>query len=306
MKLTQDNIISIIKRKNKGLSSRLIARQYKVSTRRIEQIWKVYKNTGEVPELKKIGRKPYQVIPRDMEKRILKVHEKYKMGATLIAKYFRDKFNIRLGHSYYHMILLKHNLAIPNQNKQKRRKPWIRYERLHSLTAVHMDWHYNSILNKWVCVVLDDASRKVLSYGEFDNATTKNSIKLLDEAYEKYKHIKPIEQVITDHGPQFYANKRNKKGEAIHQFELYCKNKGIKLILCKYKHPQTNGKLEKWFHTYQKHRHKFTSFDNFIKWYNEVRPHMSLNIDEWETPEKAFWRKAQDIILGNFLKWTES
>jgi len=32
---------------------------------------------------------------------------------------------------------------------------------------------------------------------------------------------------------------------------------------------------------------------------------MSLNFDNLETPEKAFYRKAQDIILGNFFKYIE-
>lgn len=106
MKLTQDQIIRIINRKKKGLSSRYIAKQFEVSKRRIEQLWKVYRETGEIPELKKIGRKTYQVIPKGMESRILKVQKRYKIGATLLAKYFRDKFEIRLGHSYYHMVLL--------------------------------------------------------------------------------------------------------------------------------------------------------------------------------------------------------
>jgi len=62
----------------------------------------------------------------------------------------------------------------------------------------------------------------ILAAGEFDNATAENSIKLLDEAYNKYLHI-AIKEVITDHGSQFYANKRNEKGEAKHSFEEYCK-----------------------------------------------------------------------------------
>ena len=33
---------------------------------------------------------------------------------------------------------------------------------------------------------------------------------------------------------------------------------------------------------------------------------MSLNLDELETPEKAFYRKAQDILLGNFLRLMEN
>ncbi len=46
--------------------------------------------------------------------------------------------------------------------------------------------------------------------------------------------------------------------------------------------------------------------DEFLHWYNCVRPHMSLNLDELETPEKAFYRKAQDIILGNFFRLVEN
>lgn len=143
---------------------------------------------------------------------------------------------------------------------------------------------------------LDDASRMILAAGEFDNATAENSIKLLDEAYNKYLHI-AIKEVITDHGSQFYANKRNEKGEAKHSFEEYCKQRGIRQILCKYNHPQSNGKMEKWFDTYNRYRENFDSINGFVDWYNRIRPHMSLNFDELETPEQAFYRKCDDIIF---------
>jgi len=42
-----------------------------------------------------------------------------------------------------------------------------------------------------------------------------------------------------------------------------------------------------------------------VDWYNKIRPHMSLDFVNLETPEKAFHRKAQDIILGNFFKYIE-
>ena len=70
-----------------------------------------------------------------------------------------------------------------------------------------MDWFFNEKYGRWVCALLDDA-------------IAESSIKLLDEAYRKYLHITPIREVITDHGSQFYANKRDKKGEAKHSFEV--------------------------------------------------------------------------------------
>jgi hypothetical protein len=55
----------------------------------------------------------------------------------------------------------------------------------HILSAGHMDWHISkAVPGKHVCVVLDDASRKILSGGEFSNATAENSILLLKEALE--------------------------------------------------------------------------------------------------------------------------
>jgi len=83
---------------------------------------------------------------------------------------------------------------------------------------------------------------------------------------------------------------------------------GIGKILCtRYSnYLRSNGKIERFFQTYEKHRHEFKSKDEFLHWYNCVRPHMSLNFDELETPEHAFYRKAQVIILENFWKLAES
>src|SRR5208337_3732844 len=72
------------------------------------------------------------------------------------------------------------------ESKQKRRKPWIRYERAHSLSLVHTDWHHCEN-GKYLCAVLDDASRKILAAGEFDNETTENAIAILKKAYDECK-----------------------------------------------------------------------------------------------------------------------
>ena len=60
--------------------------------------------------------------------------------------------------------------------------------------------------------------------------------------------------VLTDHGTQFCANKRDKRGHAVHGFELYLKKYRIRHILCGVNHPQTNGKLEKFHELYDVHR----------------------------------------------------
>lgn len=306
MKLTQKAVKHIVKDVvNHGLNTKSVARLFKISQRRVQQLLKEYKETGIIPKLHRSGRKPYRIYPLNFEKLVIRTYNKTKSSASIIAKIIREKHSIPVSNNKVHDILKANGMAHEDKNKQVRKKPWIRYERKHSLSAVHMDWAHNSELNIWVCAVLDDASRLILAGGEFENATAENSIALLDESYNKYFHIAPIREVITDHGSQFYANKRDKDGNAEHSFENYCQTKGIRHILCKYNHPQSNGKIEKWFHLYQRFRSDFECIDDLIIWYNTIRPHMSLDLDNLETPEKAFYRKSEDIILGNFIRLVE-
>lgn len=169
--------------------------------------------------------------------------------------------------------------------------------------ATRVDWHESKIIkDKQLCTILDDASRKILAAGEFDNATEENSLKVLTEAIEKYGILYPIRSVISDHGSQFYANKRDKNGKADHPFEIFLKEKGIKQILCGVNHPQTNGKQEKFHDFYKNHRGRFDSLDKMVTWYNN-RPHGSLNLRRAETPNDAFIRKMHpEVWLGFAFK----
>ncbi len=101
-----------------------------------------------------------------------------------------------------------------------------------------------------------------------------------------------------DLGAEFGAHRRDENGKWDSEFMQHIVNLGIKPILVRVKHPQTNGKLEKWFDTYQRFRKFFSSFEEFVDWYNN-RPHESLNFEELETPEPAIWRKLQpEAVFG--------
>ena len=71
------------------------------------------------------------------------------------------------------------------------------------------------------------------------------------------------------------------------------KSKRIKQILCKVKHPQSNGKIERWFACYYRNRHAFDTKEKFMYWYNDLRPHRALKFDKLETPSQAFVRKLK-------------
>jgi len=284
MKLTRKKLIELIDLKNRNWTSYQVKKKVGVTVRRIDQIYKEYQETGKVPELgKNIGR-PERPIIKQEETIVKKAYERYNVCASQLKLLIERDFNMSIPHYHIHKIMISLGFAKPNGRKDVRKKNWIRYERRHSLTAVHMDWGYDEKEERWFLPVLDDSSRKLLALVECESATTDASIDAIKEAL---KHGE-IQQCITDHGTQFI------KGEDDNaRFPAFLEKHGIKHILCRIKHPQSNGKAEKFIHLYQVHRHKFKTKEAFIKWYNEIRPHMSLNQEILETPEMAYQRKKK-------------
>jgi len=86
-----------------------------------------------------------------------------------------------------------------------------------------------------------------------------------------------------------------KKGETVNQvaytFDIsprrsvhrdYLESKRIIHIPSGGNNPQTNGKIERWFQEYLRHRNKFNSANEFKDWYND-RIHGSLELEWGET-----------------------
>lgn len=146
------------------------------------------------------------------------------------------------------------------------------------------------------------------SGGEFPAATAEASIDLVRIALKDYGEIQMIREVITDHGTQFFANKTDKDGDSESAFEKFLEENKIRHILARIKHPQTNGKIEKWYHTYEKSRKLFDDFDKFVDWYNSIRYHESLDEKDYlQTPKDAFWsRLPEGCKLNLFLSRMEN
>jgi len=82
------------------------------------------------------------------------------------------------------------------------------------------------------------------------------------------------------------------------------KENGVKHIVARINHLQTNRKIERFFCLMKQKLHLFNSVEEFVDWYNSKRPHMSLNLDELETPYKAFLRKLpSERVLGYSWRW---
>jgi len=296
VKLDEKAIKWIIREKEKGTPTRIIAEIEGISARRVNQIYKQYKETGEIPRLREPGRSKKELTEEEIEA-IKEAYEEYRCNAIVLQTILKDR-GYSISKNKIHEVLKMLGYAKEEKNKKKRKK-WIRYERKHSMELWHTDWFlYNG---KWVIAYLDDASRLITGYGVFDEATAENAIKVLREAMDNYG--KP-ESILTDRGTQFYASGGEKKAKGISEFERFLTENGIRHIVGRVNHPQTNGKIERFYGTFEAKIKYFDTVDEFIEWYNHKRPHMSLNLDEMETPYQAFLRRLPpERILGYSRRW---
>ena len=284
MKLTQGKLIETIRRKNQGWTTYQARKIAGISIRRVNQVYKQYLISGEIPEIGIKNGRPKRPIEEWEIQTVKETFTKYKVSASTLMKLIERDYEKHINHNRIHAILLILGMAKTKGKKDIRKKDWIRYERRHSLTAVHIDWYYYAPMELWVFAVIDDASRKLLALVECKSPTTEASIEGMREAM---KHGK-IKQCISDHGTQFI-----KQEEMDSRFRDFLAENSMKQILCRIKHPQSNGKVEKFFDLYQNKRSLFKTKEEFIAWYNEVRPHRSLNFEVLETPQQAFIRKMK-------------
>ena len=284
MKLTRKKLLETLRRKNDGWTTYQVRKIAGISIRRVNQVYTEYLATGQIPQIGKKNGRPAKPISEEEVATVKEAYEKYRVSAASLRKLIDRDNGIRINHNRIHRILLQLGYAKPLKKQHIRKKKWKRYERRHSLTAVHIDWHFDGKKRQWIFAVIDDASRKILALLEGGRATTQRSIEGMELALRHGK----IKQCISDHGAQFIHNLGGKS-----KFKAFLKQQGVKHILCKIKHPQSNGKIEKWFQIYKRHRQAFETKEEFLTWYNEVRPHLSLRFEELETPQLAFLRKMK-------------
>ena len=266
------------------VSTKEAAEIYGITRRRVQQIMKEYREKGEAPRLKR-NRRPRTYLTDEQKEIIEEVWRETKVGARLLYYELRKRgYNIPLNkiHRYYR----ETGKSKPNPKKQKKRKRR-RYERKHSESLIHGDWHRSSEDKPYAIVWLDDASRYALYSAEFPEATAEHSIETHKKAVKKAWEFRIIiRETNTDRGTQFYANRGG-----VSKFQSYLKEQGIKHVVSRKNNPQTNGKLERFWLEYDRHRWNFDTIDEFLAWYNN-RIHGSLWLQIGENPSEAFIRKA--------------
>ena len=305
VRLKEKRLEWALKQKERGKLNKELIPYLGIKLRRFQQLCAEYRQTGEVPKLNK-QRRPKTFLSGEQKELIRKVAEESKIeGALALRLHIQKYYGKLIPRNKLHAFLLKEGISKEDPKKKKQRK-YSRYERKHSFSLVHLDWHESKVIpEKQVCVVEDDASRLIICGDEFNDSKAEKNIALTKEAieitYEQYSAI--IREVNTDKGSQFYSSRVDKNGEkGKSKYEHFLEKQGIKHIPSRRNHPQTNGKEERWFRTYEENRGKFKSFKEFVEWYNN-RIHLGLSRTKGITPKEAVVNKLQpSSILGLFCR----
>lgn len=258
----------------RDLSVCQIAEQQGITKQWAYKIYARYKRDGFLPVPIKPGRTSLPVCSAEVDL-VRSFKQEYGVGAVNLELIMKNQ-GYNLSHNRIHTVLKMCNLAEDEPNKKNKRK-WVRYERTHSNSAWHTDWY--EWQNLQIIAFLDDASRFITGVGIFDTATTENALLVLNQAIKDHGIPK---ELISDHGTQYTSN----------LFQNRLKELNIKHIKAKIKHPQTNGKIERWFQTLEKTTKHFGDINYALWFYNNKRPHMSLNKKNKPiTPAQAYKNK---------------
>ena len=105
MGLTQEDIHNIVFNVvEHNLKTDYVARIYGISQRRVQQFAKHYRDTGEIPVLKKRGRKPHSDYPPNIRELVLDTKTRLHAGTVVVARYLRMKYGIKIGNNAVHRI----------------------------------------------------------------------------------------------------------------------------------------------------------------------------------------------------------
>src|SRR3989338_4034581 len=142
MKLTRAKLTETLRRVADGKTVYQARKAAKVSVRRVYQVKEAFDKTGGIPDIGKLAGRPRKPFEEWEIILVKKTFEKYRQSADTLERLINRDFKKHIGHNRVHQILVYLGYAKKKNCRDKRKKKWIRYERRHSLTAVHIDWHY--------------------------------------------------------------------------------------------------------------------------------------------------------------------
>lgn len=214
-------------------------------------------------------------------------------------------------------LVRKHLAAEGLNTKEKNRTGYIKFARdapndlwQIDIAGVQTVGHLGKL---YLHAAIDDCSRFVVAARYAKDQKGINTLRLLRSAFEEYGRPN---QILADNGSQF-KNVLNDLGT---KYSKFLETVGVEPIFSRVRHPQTKGKLERWFGTviqgflgearFYIKAHPEATLDDFnrmlqewIHWYNFEKKHRSL--PEHATPASIYLNQPGRIYrpMETMLDW---
>lgn len=245
-----------------------IARNRKIPRKTLYRWIEAYKQGGwNALENKTIGAQKLDINPQ-FEKLVVNFWKEHKYGSGKTWLLLKEQ-GYCVSQRQIQKIFNEHNFRT-NRRRRPNQIKYVRYERSVPNELWHTDWSNCPFTGKQLIAFIDDHSRYIIHAERFEKATTENTLIAFEKAI--IKSTTPL-QILTDNGTQF-TPARTEKGP----FTNWCEERGIQHILGRIHHPQTNGKIERWFGTYKtEFDERFETLEAFLTFYNEIRIHQGIS-----------------------------
>lgn len=257
-----------IRKRESGWTVREICNHARIHRQTFYLWWNKYQNGG-IDSLEPLSRKPKTIhrTPDHIVDQVIELRKKTGWNEKSIAK------QIGIGHMTVYRIL-KRNGLINGLDKPRKQRTYRSFCRKHpdSLWQTDIKIHYE----KYLVAYIDDYSRYILDATLMERATTDSIIEHLKGLLE----FRRPRQILTDHGTQYWS--RHDKSE----FDLFCEQNSVEHIMGGIGKPTTQGKIERFFRTFNMYYPRFNSMDDFLYDYNHVRLHGGIG---YRTPASVYF-----------------
>jgi transposase InsO family protein len=270
-----------------GSNIRKLCRQFRISSRTAYKWLKRYEEEGEAG-LSDRSRRPkhvYHQTVKEMENKVLEVHAETSWGGRKIARVLLDQGYEGVPHPNTITDILRRAGKLDEEECQKH-KPVERFERGYANELWQMDFKGHFPLEHGRChalTVLDDHSRYCIGLRACANersSTVKGQLEIIFREYGL------PEAILCDNGSSWRGGNARK---GLSQISVWLMRLGIVVLHGRPRHPQTQGKDERFNRTLKHELLKTTSFMDlqdsqyrFDVWrdrYNLIRPHEALALD---------------------------
>src|SRR3989338_10378426 len=122
MKLTQTKLLETLRMLNDGNSKYQARKIARISKQRVYQVWKIYNETGLIPEIGKNLGRPKKPIEDWEISSVKETYEKYRVSADTLERIIRRDYGKHIPHNRIHEILLLMGYSKRKKKKDIRKK----------------------------------------------------------------------------------------------------------------------------------------------------------------------------------------